>query len=83
MCRLNLYFIRQKELQACGYLWTKVNISLKIFSTGKGGNKIDLVKELFNMDYSKAVFKIGQDYNKFISDKGVYTQSTLKPEDKV
>ena len=60
----------------------KGQYKFKDFSTGKGGNKIDLVKELFNMDYSKAVFKIGQDYNKFISDKGVYTQSTLKPEAK-
>ena len=47
-----------------------------------GGDKIDLVKELFNIDYSKAVFKIGQDYNKFITDKGEYTQSTIKPEAK-
>ena len=54
----------------------------KDFSTGKGGNKIDLVKELFNLDYSKAVFKITQDYNKFIVEKGEYTQSTIKPEAK-
>ena len=60
----------------------KGQYKFKDFSTGKGGNRIDLVKELFNIDYSKAVFKIGQDYNKFITDKGVYTQSTLKPEAK-
>ena len=60
----------------------KGQYKFKDFSTGKGGNRIDLVKELFNLDYSKAVFKIGQDYNKFITDKGVYTQSTLKPEAK-
>ena len=60
----------------------KGQYKFKDFSTGKGGNKIDLVKELFNMDYSKAVFKIGQDYNKFITDKGEYKQSTIKPEAK-
>ena len=60
----------------------KGQYKFKDFSTGKGGNKIDLVKELFNIDYSKAVFKIGQDYNKFITDKGEYTQSTIKPEAK-
>ena len=60
----------------------KGQYKFKDFSTGKGGNKIDLVKELFNMDYSKAVFKIGQDYNKFITEKGEYSQSTIKPEAK-
>ena len=60
----------------------KGQYKFKDFSTGKGGNKIDLVKELFNIDYSKAVFKIGQDYNKFITEKGEYSQSTIKPEAK-
>ena len=60
----------------------KSQYKFKDFSTGKGGNKIDLVKELFNLDYSKAVFKITQDYNKFIVEKGEYTQSTIKPEAK-
>jgi DNA primase len=60
----------------------KGQYKFKDFSTGKGGNKIDLVKELFNIDFSKAVFKIGQDYNKFITEKGEYSQSTIKPEAK-
>ena len=60
----------------------KGQYKFKDFSTGKGGNKIDLVKELFSIDYSKAVFKIGQDYNKFITEKGEYSQSTIKPEAK-
>ena len=60
----------------------KGQYKFKDFSTGKGGNKIDLVKELFKIDFSKAVFKIGQDYNKFITDKGEYKQSTIKPEAK-
>jgi hypothetical protein len=60
----------------------KSQYKFKDFSTGKGGNKIDLVKELFSLDYSKAVFKITQDYNKFITEKGEYSQSTLKPEAK-
>jgi len=60
----------------------KGQYKFKDFSTGKGGNKIDLVKELFSIDYSKAVFKIGKDYNKFITEKGEYSQSTIKPEAK-
>jgi hypothetical protein len=60
----------------------KGQYKFKDFSTGKGGNKIDLIKELFSIDYSKAIFKIGQDYNKFITEKGEYSQSTIKPEAK-
>ena len=37
----------------------------KDFSTGKYGSKIDLVRELFNIDYSQAVSKIVEDYNKY------------------
>ena len=60
----------------------KGQYKFKDFSTGKGGNRIDLIKELFGMNYSQAVFKIGQDYNKFITEKGEYSQSTIKPEAK-
>ena len=54
----------------------------KDFSTGNYGSKIDLIKEIFNLDYSKAVFKIVQDYNKFTLDKGVYNQSVFKQQAK-
>ena len=60
----------------------KSQYKFKDFSTGKGGNKIDIVKELFNLDYSKAIFKMTEDYNKFIIEKGEYSQSTIKPEAK-
>ena len=60
----------------------KGQYKFKDFSTGKGGNKIDLIKELFTIDYSKAVFKIGQDYNKFITEKGEYSKSNIEPEPK-
>ena len=66
-------------------MWVFVDQSqykFKDFSTGKGGNKIDLIKELFNLDYSKAVFKLTQDYNKFIVEKGEYSESTIKPQGK-
>lgn len=35
----------------------------KCFSTGKYGSHIDIVKELFNIDYSQAVTRIVEDYN--------------------
>ena len=44
----------------------------KDFSTGKGGSKIDLIKELYdNVDtYSKAVFKIIEDFNLYVLKHG-------------
>tara|TARA_B100001769_G_C22077684_1_gene580481 strand:- start:21 stop:998 length:978 start_codon:yes stop_codon:yes gene_type:complete len=42
----------------------------KCFSTGKYGSKIDLVKELFNIDYSQAVTRIVEDYNKYAKTNG-------------
>jgi|TARA_R100000479_G_C6377160_1_gene199478 hypothetical protein len=37
----------------------------KDFSSGKSGDKIELVKQLFNCDYSSAAFRIVSDYNKY------------------
>lgn len=37
----------------------------KDFSTGKYGSKIDLVKDLFDIEYSQAVSRIVEDYNKY------------------
>tara|TARA_R100000149_G_C5863679_1_gene128932 strand:- start:255 stop:1235 length:981 start_codon:yes stop_codon:yes gene_type:complete len=50
----------------------------KDFSTGNYGSKIDLIKEIFNLDYSKAVFKLVQDFNKFTLDKGKYDIGEFK-----
>lgn len=51
----------------------------KDFSTGKNGNKIDLVMLLFNLDFFNAVQKIIIDYNKCIT-KGDVNFTNLKPE---
>lgn len=40
----------------------------KDFSTGKYGSKIDIVKELFNINYAIAVEKIISDFNLFIKN---------------
>jgi hypothetical protein len=42
----------------------------KDFSTGKQGSKIDIVQHLFNLTYSQTLFKITEDYNKWIMDGG-------------
>lgn len=42
----------------------------KDFSTGKFGNKITLVMELFNIDYATACDKLVHDYNVYIKNQG-------------
>jgi hypothetical protein len=38
----------------------------KDFSTGKNGNKIDLVKLMFDLEYRDAVRKVVEDYNSYV-----------------
>ena len=54
----------------------------KDFSTGNYGSKVDIVMEIFNLNYSKSLFKIIEDYNKFILDKGNYSKSEIKQHSK-
>ncbi len=42
----------------------------KDFSTGKGGNKINLVQDVFELTYSNAIEKMINDYNKFVAQNG-------------
>ena len=42
----------------------------KDFSSGKYGNKINLIQELFSLQYSDAVNKLIEDYNEYISKGG-------------
>ena len=50
----------------------------KDFSTGKYGNKINLVQELFKLNFSDAVTKLIADYNKYIKSGGTIN-SNVKP----
>ena len=54
----------------------------KDFSTGTYGSKIDIVKILFNLDYSKAVFKIIHDFNDYTLKNGEYTKVELVEQSK-
>ncbi len=53
----------------------------KDFSTGKNGNKVDLVKSMFNIEYPEASRKIVKDYNMFVKTNGVQ-KIDFKPESK-
>jgi DNA primase len=54
----------------------------KDFSSGKGGNHINLVAELFNESNHAAVIRILKDYNNYIKDKGKFKVIEFKPEEK-
>jgi len=50
----------------------------KCFSSGKGGNIVELVKELHNLDDTKAIAKIISDYNEFVITKGEFKIQNFK-----
>ena len=50
----------------------------KDFSTGKGGNKINLIQELFNVSYSHALERMIKDYNVYVKENPINRKS-IKP----
>jgi 5S rRNA maturation endonuclease (ribonuclease M5) len=63
----------EKTPSMCIYLCPYKNeYKFKDFSTGKQGSKIDLVQLLFNLNYSKALFRIIEDHNKWIVNGGTF-----------
>ena len=52
----------------------------KDFSTGKGGNKINLIQLLFSIGYSDAVEKMIKDYNVFIKSNTVEKTFKVQPK---
>jgi len=53
----------------------------KDFSTGRSGNKIDLVKVMFNMDFHGAMTRMVSDYNKHVRSSE-YVQQKFQPQNK-
>lgn len=47
---------------------SKMQYAFKDFSSGKYGNKINLVQELFGLDYASAVEKMINDYNSYVKN---------------
>ena len=60
---------------------TIMQYKFKDFSTGKSGNKIDLVKLLFEIEYAEAMQRIVADYNKYVKSPEYKTQDIV-PEPK-
>ena len=67
----------------CIYLCPYKNeYKFKDFSTGKQGSKIDLVQLLFDLNYSKALFRIIEDWNKWTMEGGVFGNKEFIPAPK-
>ena len=60
---------------------TIMQYKFKDFSTGKSGNKIDLVKLIFNVDFSTAMQKIVKDYNTYVRSSE-YIEQKFQPQSK-
>jgi len=69
----------EKTPSFCVYVDTKIKqYKFKDFSTGKNGNKIDLVKMMFDLEYSAASMKIVKDYNIYVKTNG-FEKIDFKP----
>jgi hypothetical protein len=53
----------------------------KDFSTGKGGNKINLLRDMFDLNYSEAVERLINDYNHYVKKHGT-AKLEFKPQSK-
>ncbi len=53
----------------------------KDFSTGKSGNKVDLIKLVFNLEYHGAMTRMVSDYNKYVRSSE-YVQPKFKAQSK-
>tara|TARA_R110000782_G_scaffold50974_1_gene110110 strand:+ start:2065 stop:2988 length:924 start_codon:yes stop_codon:yes gene_type:complete len=72
----------EKTPSFCIYVDKKINqYKFKDFSTGNNGNKVDLVKMLFNIKYPEAARKIVKDYNLHVKTNG-FEEINFKPEAK-
>lgn len=72
---------RDKTPSMCIYVDGRSNYRYKDFSSGKGGDALDLVKDLFNLaTRGTASFKVVQDYNQYLKDNGYSQNYTIKSQ---
>lgn len=63
----SLFNPKEKTPSMCIFVYKETSkYCFKDFSTGKGGNSVKLVQELFNLSFQHASVKIIEDYNNFL-----------------
>tara|TARA_R110000803_G_scaffold79858_2_gene145584 strand:+ start:2835 stop:3809 length:975 start_codon:yes stop_codon:yes gene_type:complete len=79
----SIYNTSERTPSMCIYLCPYKNeYKFKDFSTGKQGSKVDLVQTLFDLNYSRALFRIVEDYNKWVMDGGIFDNKEFIPAPK-
>ena len=69
----------EKTASLCVYVDSNLQqYKFKCFSTGKNGNKIDLIKYMFDLNYSLAVIKLIAVYNLYVKTED-FKEIKLKP----
>ena len=72
----------EKTPSFCVYVdKTIMQYKFKDFSTGKSGNKVDLVKLIFNLDFPTAMQRIVKDYNTYVRSSE-YIEQKFQPQSK-
>lgn len=80
--KIHSVFVKEKTPSMCVYIEGKVSYKYKDFSSGKGGDGIDLVVQLFNLPTRGAASqKIMHDYTDYISKNGHVVRSYV-PENR-
>jgi hypothetical protein len=72
---------RDKTPSMCIYVDVKSNYRYKDFSSGRGGDALDLVKDLFNLaTRGTASFKVVQDYNEYLKNNDYIQNYTVRSQ---
>lgn len=79
---ISIFNPNEKTPSFCIYVdKTIMQYKFKDFSTGKSGNKVDLVKLILDINFSEAMRKIVFDYNKFVKTSE-YKEEKFTPQSK-
>ena len=72
---------RDKTPSMCIYVDARANYRYKDFSSGRGGDALDLVKDLFNLaTRGTASFKVVQDYNEYLTNNKYVQNYTVRSQ---
>ena len=79
---VSIFNPNEKTPSFCIYVdKTIMQYKFKDFSTGKSGNKVDLVKSIFNLDFPTSMQRIVRDYNTYVRSSE-YIEQKFQPQSK-
>ena len=79
---VSIFNPNEKTPSFCIYVdKTIMQYKFKDFSTGKSGNKVDLIKLMFKLDFPSSMQRIVKDYNTYVRSSE-YTEQKFQPQSK-